>query len=423
MTQIRELIKRSMPGFARDAIINARDRLSAPPLEDIVLHDYEPSASADMRPRLSLVIPTIAARSAFGGVTTGLDVFLQIGVRAGAQLRIIVDDFGRTIDRSIVDARSANLGVDPAAIEVVARTEQTPVIDLRCSDIFFTFNWWTTLNIRGLVKRQAELFSAEPAPYIYLVQEYEPQFYAFSSTHMLARLALDQRSPYWGIFNSSQLHEYFKLQGHQVEKAYVFEPVLAAGLRAALQGPPPIKERRILVYGRPTIERNCFPAIEKGLRLWAERHPEFAGWEVVSAGLPHRPMPIAEGRSMRSLGKLSLADYAQMLRQTAVGLSLMSSPHPSYPPLEMAHFGVRTITNRYVMKDLAGAHENIISIDDVAADTLAEALANACRAFEAAPEAGWQGETHMPQFLADGPQQFINDVAGALKAEIWSDER
>jgi hypothetical protein len=40
-----------------------------------------------------------------------------------------------------------------------------------------------------------------------------------------------------------------------------------------------------------------------------------------------------------------------------------------------------------------------------------------------APQAGWRRHTHMPQFLAEGPQPFLDDVAGALKAKIWSDER
>ena len=75
---------------------------------------------------------------------------------------------------------------------------------------------------------------------------------------------------------------------------------------------------------------------------------------------------------MASLGKLSLTDYAELLRRTAVGLSLMASPHPSYPPLEMAHFGVRTVTNSYTCKDLSKSHANILSLPDVSAERIAE---------------------------------------------------
>lgn len=416
---IREAIKRSMPEFAREMVIKARAKLAPPPLEDIVLHGYEVSVSDNPRPRLNLVIPTVSPKIAFGGIITGLDVFFEIARRTEADVRVMIDDFGANVDRSVVDKRARGAGLDPAKVEVVARTAQTPLVDLRAEDVFVSFNWWTTLNLRPLIEEQARRFHAAPKPYIYLIQEYEPHFYPFSSTHMLARLAYQSPTPCWGVLNSSQLRDFFVSQGHELTRTFVFEPKITDALRAALVGPPPVKARRIIVYGRPTIERNCYPAVEKGLRAWAERYPEFAGWEVVSAGLPHAPMPLAGGRVMRSVGKLSLEDYADLLRTSAVGLSLMASPHPSYPPLEMAHFGIVTVTNGYANKDLGRVHDNIVSIADIQANTVAEALAGACRAFEADPGAGWRATSHMPQFLEPGPFPCLDEVADALKETVW----
>ena len=94
MAQWREILKRSMPSAMRKALIATRKKLAAPPLEDIVLHDYELVPDPDGRPRLSLIIPTFAPEMAFGGVTTGIDIFLEIGRRAGVSLRVVVDDFG-----------------------------------------------------------------------------------------------------------------------------------------------------------------------------------------------------------------------------------------------------------------------------------------------------------------------------------------
>ena len=56
---------------------------------------------------------------------------------------------------------------------------------------------------------------------------------------------------------------------------------------------------------------------------------------------------------MRALGKLDLDAYGSLLRESAVGLSLMVSPHPSYPPLDMAHLGLRVVTNGFGPKDLS----------------------------------------------------------------------
>lgn len=421
MPPLRETIKRAMPTAAREAIKAMRDRLSPPPLEDIVLHDYELVIDPSPRPRLTLVIPSLSPKVAFGGVATGVEIFLEIGRRAGADLRILLDDFEHGVDASLVDKVARGLGQASEEIEIVPRKGQAPRVAVRANDVFFTFNWWTTLNTRGLLRDQARAFGVAPRPHLYAIQEYEPQFDPFSSTHMMARLAFTPKSPCWGLFNSGELHAYFVAQGHRVERAFVFEPKLSAGLRPFLQGSAPVKAKRILVYGRPTIPRNCYPAVEKGLRRWAEQYGDFADWEVVSAGLPHPPVSLGGGRAMRSLGKLSLEDYGAMLRTTAVGLSLMASPHPSYPPLEMAHFGVRTITNGYGVKDLSSSHENIISLEDIAPQTIAEALAEACRAFEADPAAGWMARSLRPSFLDPKPFAFLDQVAAALRREVWGD--
>jgi len=123
---------------------------------------------------------------------------------------------------------------------------------------------------------------------------------------------------------------------------------------------------------------------------------------------------------MRSLGKLPLEAYAELLRTTGVGLSLMASPHPSYPPLEMAHFGVRTVTNAFANKDLSTSHDNILSIADVSPESVAEALAEACRAFEAAPDAAWDVPTGRPSFLEPGDWPFLDEVARDLRSTVWA---
>lgn len=423
MTHWREALKRRLPPGVREAVIRVRDSLGPPALERIVLHDYDPLPEDGEQPRLNLIIPTVSPAKAFGGVTTGLEIFLEIGRRIAADLRIVLDDFETSPDLAVVGACARRAGVAMADIEIRPRAEETPRIGVRRNDLFFTFNWWTTLNVRTLLQAQQELFGGERRPYLYAIQEYEPHFYPFSSTHMMARLAYESPSPCWAIFNSSELHAYFEAQGHRVDRAFVFEPRLSDSLRPFLAGPPPAKARRLLVYGRPSVPRNCYPSVEAGLRLWTERYPQFRDWEVVSAGLAHPPVALGRGRSMRSLGKLTLEAYGELLRTTGVGLSLMASPHPSYPPLEMAHFGVRTVTNRYGAKDLSSSHENIISIADVAPESLAAGLAEACERFEAAPEAGWTARSLRPSFLDPSPFGFLDDVAAGLKRVVTATGR
>jgi len=415
----RDLIKQYAPARVRAVVSRVRAQLAAPPPEVSSLHNYLMIPDDNPKPRLSLVLPSVSPNAAFGGVTTGLDIFLEIGKRTGADLRIVTDEFERRTDRSLVDRRARAIGLDPDAIEIVSRRSQTPTLTIRRWEVFVCYNWWASLNIRGLIDEQARHFGGDLRPFLYLIQEYEPLFYPFSSAHMLARLAFDPKRPCWGIFNSQQLHDFFQAQGHRLTRSSVFEPKISPGLRPALTLGPTAKVRRILVYGRPSIARNCFPAIESGLKIWAQRNPQFADWEVVSAGMAHSSVRIARGRAIHSLGKLSLEAYAELLRTTAVGVSLMSSPHPSYPPLEMAHFGIRTVTNRYANKDLSTAHDNILSIPDIDAPTVAEALAEACRRFEAAPNAGWQAKSHMPAFLDPAAWPFLDEVSIELQ-KVWA---
>ncbi|MCK1521857.1 MULTISPECIES: hypothetical protein [unclassified Bradyrhizobium] len=416
MSSVREMAKRWLPASVKDIL---RQQLFPPPEEDVVLHGYEVVFEPGKESRLTLVIPTIAAGRAFGGVMTAVDFFLEIGKWTGADLRIILDNPEPSKDMSLVEKRALALGLRPKDIEILQRTAQTPVIGVRSSDVFLTFNWWITLNLLPVLESQRENFQQPPVPFLYLIQEYEPLFYPFSATHMLARLAFEPSWPCWGIFNSTELHDYFTSQGHQLDRSFVFEPKLSNALRPFLSGPETPRAKRILVYGRPGIPRNCFSAIQKGLTLWAKRYTEHRDWEVLSVGLPHRPFPLGDGREMISAGKLPLEAYAGLLRETAVGLSLMSSPHPSYPPLEMAHFGVLTITNRYANKDLSAAHDNITSLGDIRPEAIADAIAAACKKFDTAPDAGALGRTHLKSFLFPGPFDCTEELGQALFNGPW----
>ena len=69
------------------------------------------------------------------------------------------------------------------------------------------------------------------------------------------------------------------------------------------------------------------------------------------------------------------------MMETYAGISLMSSPHPSYPPLEMSEFGVKVITNNYANKDLSDFNANIISVDNVSPVNIAAKLAELCKGY------------------------------------------
>jgi O-antigen biosynthesis protein len=208
---------------------------------------------------------------------------------------------------------------------------------------------------------------------------------------------------------------FLKKNGYAFEDEFVFEPVLGAALKKALEERrPTAKKKQILVYGRPSVERNAFPLIIEALRVWVTRQDRFHDWQLVSAGEPHPDIALGCGRTLESLGKLSITEYISTLRESAVGISLMVSPHPSYPPMEMAMFGMGVISNTYANKQLSAWHENIHSID-LSVDNLVHALSDRCEKFSQDPACFQDKKLFKKEYMAPERQfYFLKDLVGSL---------
>lgn len=59
----------------------------------------------------------------------------------------------------------------------------------------------------------------------------------------------------------------------------------------------------------------------------------------------------------------------------------MVSPHPSYPPLEMSTYGIKTITNTFENKELSSFNDNIISLDKCTPESICRQLIKICRQY------------------------------------------
>ena len=101
-------------------------------------------------------------------------------------------------------------------------------------------------------------------------------------------------------------------------------------------------------------------------------------WTILSAGEQHEPVELGNGMAIRSVGKLTLEEYARTLRESYAGISLMASPHPSYPPLEMSVFDIKVMTNTFANKNLKDFNENIISMDNISPVNMARRLKEIC---------------------------------------------
>ena len=356
--------------------------------------------------RLNLLVPAVSQQHLFGGIETALQVFAALGAHF-PQLRIIVTDESAPEPRA--DAYYGNWPIlalahdSPAENHIVAagnRWNQT--LAIHADDIFMATAWWTAHNGFSLLEWQQQKFpQVVSRKMAYLIQDYEPGFYSWSTRYVLAQATYAHLEHTVSIVNSRELAHYLQAQGHQFSSQFVLEPRLHPKLAAARSSKGQFnKERVLLVYGRPGTERNAFIILIAALRTWAQTYGQAAQWQVVSAGESFPNIDLGAGCQLQSLGKMPIAQYAELLSRTAVGMSLMISPHPSYPPLEMAAFGVRTITNRFANKNLADYSSYVTSVDQPDVAHLSLALTRLTGVFDAGTaeskvitttEIDWQG--------------------------------
>lgn len=412
---------------------------TAPPDHDIaeVLPIDPRPALAQGGTRLNLMVPAVSQRHVFGGIETALQVFDALRPFFD-QARIIVTDEATPEPRS--DAYYGAWPIVPMASEappcdhiVAAGSRWGQTLAVHAQDHFMATAWWTAHNAFALLNWQrAQVPEASARRLLYLIQDYEPGFYPWSSRYLLAQATYEQPGRTIALMNSQWLADYLAAQGYAFPVKEILQPRLHPALAAVRARCETFaKERILLVYGRPGTERNAFSLIVASLRLWARHYPQARQWRILSAGEAFAPIDLGSGCTLYSVGKLSIEAYADLLCRTAVGFSLMVSPHPSYPPLEMAAFGARVVVNRFANKNLSGVSPLLVSASPPNPEGFSAALLTLTQAFDHgetscmpanASEMVWQGgflDSSGPGFAwaADVAAELLGD-ASALSATV-----
>lgn len=404
------------------------ENLKIPPIgiPEITAINFRATQSR-LRPRLNLLVPSIAAEHRFGGINTALDFFFALTACAkDYETRILLTDAGlvEKLDNEFSKYQVCRMDEEAdAKHQIVALNDRAfKTLSVASNDIFVATAWWTAYCAIDLIKQQSTAFSTN-LPLLYLIQDFEPGFYQWSARYDAALSTYRSSVPTMAIFNSSLLRDYFKMQGLNFLKEEFFEPRLNRRLKAYWEkGLQPDKKKKMLVYGRPSTPRNAFDAAIQAVNIWKDIYPNAGEWEIVSLGEKHADIPLG-CVTVKSHGKVALDEYARHLLNAAVGLSLMVSPHPSYPPLEMAHFGCLTVTNDFANKKWAGLHENFFSINSATPNDIAKRLREACEQYEEKPGCGWRGKSHLNYYLSDNSQfNFIEKMAAYI-SDAFSQNR
>ena len=208
--------------------------------------------------------------------------------------------------------------------------------------------------------------------FFYVIQDYEPAMNPWSSEFSMAleTYALD----FFPIFNTALLRDYFI--ANRIERfadsafsaeALVFEPAIDRDF-FYVEPRSGTRKNRLLFYARPTIApRNLFEIGLSALKRAAEGGVfNNSPWQLCFIGEAIAMTTLTDTISVEPCPWLTYEKYARLMRQSDVLLSLVLSPHPSYPPLEMAACGGMVVTNTFGSKTqtrLQAYSENIIAVE------------------------------------------------------------
>jgi hypothetical protein len=308
--------------------------------------------------RVSVVTDSINRGSLYGGVGTAIIMAALLAEASGARLRIVtrtekahpagletvLDTYGITLTR---DVEFAYAPFYDANYE----------IDFFERELFITTSWWTTA---------ATVASVRSEFIVYLLQEDERMFYAHGDEHLRCSRILANRDIRF-VINTRLLFEHLVASGlpNIATRGIWFEPSFPHQVfhpRERAQG----AKRILMFYARPNNVRNLFffgieiieAAITRGII-------DLEQWDLVLVGKDIPKLRFDDGRySPNAQENLSWTEYAALAGQTDLALCLMYTPHPSYPPFDLAASGAVVVTNRFGNKqDLSGYSGNIICGD------------------------------------------------------------
>lgn len=320
-------------------------------------------------PRISLVTDSVGSGSLFGGVGTALLFAAQLANREGATLRVVTRTEEPT-PKNVHQILTA-YGVDLAqeiqfAFAPPGRTEEAAGLDLYPNERVITTSWWTTA---------ATLPSVPGESIIYLLQEDERMFYPFGEERLRCEAVLSNRSIRF-VVNTRLLYDHLLASGLENIRSHGewFEPCFPSALFHKRKREL-AEKRRLFFYARPNNPRNLFGA---GLRLLERAVNEgilnLEHWDIYLVGNNIPDVVLGASYLPKRAQGLDWRAYADLIGTIDLGLSLMYTPHPSYPPLDLAASGAVVVTNKFANKQSLENYSRNIICADLEMDALLAAL-------------------------------------------------
>ena len=329
---------------------------------------------SDLPPKLNVLIPGIAMRYMSGGPNTVINLTYRLA-RQGVPIRYISTDIPADADQDVLFGHFKKLTGIPRLehVEIVSASDRTRPLPLGERDVFFGSSWWTVQLLNGVLPRMRS------KRFLYMIQDYEPGFLPWSSAFASSEetYSFDYRAVICGqlLADHMQVNKIGRFADPGfIDRCVTFEPAVDNTRFHFERSAHPSNRKRLLFYARPTAPRNMYEmglyALHKAAQEGCFRGAE---WELWGMGEPIPVSELAPGVFLKPWPWSNYDDYAKLLRSADVGLSLMQSPHSSYPPLELAACGAQVVTNCFSVKTaerLLRYSSNIVPVQSQVADII-----------------------------------------------------
>jgi len=322
----------------------------------------------DSRKRISIVTDSIGKTSFFGGVATATIMGALLANRLNADLRIVTRQERSDGERLLKLYKSAGIELQKNLSIEFSPSDDPRGLPICENELFITTSWWTT---------RSALHSISKKQLIYILQEDERMFYESGDASVRCQEVFNEEG-FPVVINAKLLFEHLTTGPAAVEHfkkdGMFFEP--AFSYQRKVQAKPRDGKRRFFFYARPMNPRNLFwrgvevinRAIDDGLLDLQKWEIYFVGSNIFeSFRLNGNVAPIV-------CSNMSWDEYSDLIKSMDAGLCLMASPHPSYPPLDLAAVGVPVLTNCYLNKTNLSNYSSNIMTREVDVESLASGM-------------------------------------------------
>ena len=279
-----------------------------------------------------LLLPTLDSKAIYGGAATAIIFAVKLSLYLKKTFRLVTtlssgesSSFQTFLQENNITITDDNIEI----IDVSSRSIKNKLkIDLNYNDLLIV-SAWGDAHVAGTLPIKN---------FIYLIQDYEPIFFPNSDRYLLAEQTYHLKN-FIPVCNTKLMYDFMVENNYKniIHHALFFEPAVSR-LKSGMVKKN-LQKKNLFLYGRIRVERNLFYTALMAISHLCERgFLKKDEWNLYMAGEDEIPLiQLPNGQVIINNGKMEMKEYISFSKTIDVAITLMMSPHPNYPTLEMHH--------------------------------------------------------------------------------------